>query len=104
MEAKKIQRWNHPEKGLLTGELTDFRDQQFYVLDSQGRQWVVFPVNQEAIRIQNPTIGIRVKVFGRPTGVQNFEALMIAEWSEKIPPKREYLLKLKENFPATRIK
>ena len=70
-----VGRWQHPETGILAGEITDFDESDIFELnDIKGNPWKVSGKNSADIKIPFFVIGLRIRLIGRQTGDNNFHA------------------------------
>ena len=74
-------RWSQPEQGLLSGTVTDTKDNTITIQDFRGRTWTI----QKNDETNGPILsrieeGKRIRIIGAPTGEETFAAKRIAPW------------------------
>lgn len=75
--------WLHPEKGLLGGTvITLASPDEFYLLDFQGKTWLVDFSRVEQLGEGFTVSGSKVKIIGSPEDISTFRATKVLLWRE----------------------
>ncbi|HRY60171.1 MAG TPA: hypothetical protein P5096_02220 [Patescibacteria group bacterium] len=73
--------WENPDKGLLVGEVTGFIDDEgFNLRDLKNQDWIVSALNSVWPREVKSNIGMIVRIIGKQTGKDTFQAIEVRPW------------------------
>lgn len=99
VRVNKEQLWNHPDEGLLEGEIVDIKyDQSEFVLqDSSGKKWDVRDADTK-LNAKNIDKGESVEIIGKKEGADKFSAKEIREADNE--KEDEFIKKRKSRAPA----
>ena len=82
MVPMKMQVWNNPEQGYLSGEITNVTDiTNFQIKDFNENIWTITGVNPLIKGRVQVVVGEEIKIIGTKTGDNFFEAKEIRPWS-----------------------
>ena len=87
VEQQKLRMWYHPEEGLLTGTIIKIvNDDVFVIEDYYKKRWFVTNISNTIWRgpVQKPEVGLRIKIIGRQSEVDKFEAEEIRPWAGRM--------------------
>jgi len=88
------ERWHHPGKGMLGGEISEIGADRFMLVGFNGEIWKISYTKDTKLHVPEAklTTGMRVEVFGKKTGELEFSSEMVRPF----PKRSEGLMK----FPA----
>jgi len=82
MELQKKNLWSNPEKGLLAGEIIDFKDEDNFVIkDLNNQNWNIIGDGVAWKNEINKEIGEEVKIIGVYESKDKFKAKEVRPWS-----------------------
>lgn len=82
MVPMKMEAWNRPESGYLSGEITSLNDESGFVIkDFNGKEWTVFG-DQMVVRGRvKMLVGEEIKIIGSQGSTNTFKADEIRPWN-----------------------
>lgn len=74
----RVYRWNHPEKGMLAGQvMTIPQTNMFVIKDRQGQDWVILVTSTDVV-----SEGERFRIIGRMIEPNKIQAHKVLHWKE----------------------
>lgn len=76
-----VERWSHPERGLLAGEVLGMSEGgELMLVDFDGKEWLVIVQQVPRPQMEHLRVGVRVKTFGEAIDEDEFMAFEIHMW------------------------
>lgn len=82
---RMMDRWKHPERGLLAGEVTEFLNgDKLMLVDFNGEEWTIIVKRVPRDQKRYLQVGIVVKAFGERVGEGEFDAVELRPWERNV--------------------
>lgn len=101
VKPRQEELWQHPELGLIAGEITSATRKEIKLTDLQGKEWTVNIEDTNARSKLAANLGSTVKIIGKETSSNTFTASEVRLWANR--PILNFLQNLKERLNNRRI-
>lgn len=95
----RMERWHHPEEGVLAGRVIEVSNEQFLLVGKDGKEWIV-----TVSSTKNISPNIVVRVIGSPVDEKTIHALHILPWERPTKfirqPKDQRMMSERKLFPV----